>query len=216
MTLMPGLRIENLSGAVFGPIDLTVEAGACVGLFGSSGAGKTMLLRAVADLDPHAGLVALGDRAAETFDPPDWRRRVGLLAAESAWWGATVGEHFSNGAAPALGELGFGDEVMAWSVERLSTGERQRLALLRLLAGEPEALLLDEPTANLDPENAAAVEALVASYRAGRAAPVIWVAHDRGQLRRVADRAYRMSAGSLEQPPLTLNSPDAAKSPEPP
>ncbi len=64
-----------------------------------------------------------------------------------------------------LDKLGFAPDVLGWSVARLSTGERQRLALVRLLAQTPEVLLLDEATANLDPSNGARVESVVETYR---------------------------------------------------
>ena len=71
---------------------------------------------------------------------------------------------------------------------RLSSGERQRLALLRLLSRNPKALLLDEPTANLDDVNQQRVEALVEAYRQAHGAPVLWISHDVAQQRRVATR----------------------------
>jgi ABC-type multidrug transport system ATPase subunit len=91
---------------------------------------------------------------------PDWRRRVGLLPAESGWWADRVGAHFitTNDArnpattpTPILARLGFEPDVLDWDVQRLSSGERQRLGLARLLLNRPEVLLLDEATANLDP-----------------------------------------------------------------
>ncbi len=100
--------------------------------------------------------------------------------------------------AAALAALGFGPEVLDWEVARLSTGERQRLALLRLLGNAPQALLLDEPTAALDPASRARVEAVVADYRRKREAAVLWVSHDPAQIGRVADRHYRLEDGRLQ------------------
>jgi len=167
-----------------GPCDILVDAGACTAVAGASGSGKTLLLRALADLAPHEGDVLVGGDAQSSMPGPAWRRRVGYLPTESAWWADTVGEHFDGGV-PA--ELGFEPGVAKWEVGRLSSGERQRLALLRLLARRPEALLLDEPTANLDEENRAAVENLVARYRAEHGAATLWVTHDEAQRARVAD-----------------------------
>lgn len=189
------LELRAVSVRHVGPVDFGVDAGECVGLSGPSGAGKTLLLRAVADLEPHGGDCLLDGAPATAMAPAEWRRRVAYLAAESAWWHDTVGPHFAAGIdAHALTALGFTDAVMGWSVARLSSGERQRLALLRLLAGHPRALLLDEPTTNLDTANAAAVEALIADYRKTRKACVLWVAHDRAQLARVARRDAQLNA----------------------
>jgi len=160
------------------------------------------MLRALADLDPHEGRVSLGDIASDALDAPSWRARVGLLPAESQWWSDTVGDHYPTAdrrrpCADWLGQLGFAPEVMSWTVSRLSTGEKQRLALVRLLCNLPQALLLDEPTASLDPDSVTRVETLLRAHRKEHATPMIWVTHDPGQTARVADRGFRMDAGRL-------------------
>jgi ABC-type iron transport system FetAB ATPase subunit len=195
------LRIKGLSNHGVGPVDLAVGAGECVCLSGPSGAGKTVLLRAIADLEPHAGDVTLEGRSAAEFAPPEWRRQVGLLPAESQWWRDRIGEHFDNPGREALEALGFGPEVMGWEVARCSTGERQRLALLRLLVQRPRVLLLDEPTAALDPEGVGRVERFIDRYRREQGAAILWVSHNREQIQRVADRHYRMEAGHLHGAP---------------
>jgi putative ABC transport system ATP-binding protein len=205
------LRVENLVSLASGDIqipearvtaDFAVGAGECLCISGPSGSGKTLLLRAIADLDPSDGRVYLGDEERFSMGAPEWRRRVGYLPAESAWWADTVGEHFPRPVAGFLGELGFESAVLDRRVARLSTGERQRLALLRQLGMAPEALLLDEPTASLDPANTARIEALLESYRRDAGAAVVWVSHDPGQIARVADRHLRIHDGMLESAPL--------------
>jgi len=86
---------------------------------------------------------------------------------------------------------------LSWDVQRLSTGERQRLAIARLLARTPEALLLDEPTGSLDPDNVERMEHLLAQYRSDRGAPVLWVSHDPDQAERVATRQFTLRDGRL-------------------
>ena len=84
-------------------------------------------------------------------------------------------------------------------VMQLSSGERQRLALLRLLSNRPRVLLLDEPTANLDPENTRRIEALVTEYRREHDAAVIWVSHDTEQVKRVANRHFQLVDGEMQE-----------------
>ncbi|QKT03806.1 ATP-binding cassette domain-containing protein [Ectothiorhodospiraceae bacterium 2226] len=197
---MSRLHIQNLRTHHVGPVDLAVEAGECVALAGPSGSGKTLLLRALVDLDPHEGGVLLDGEACEAMPAPQWRRQVGLLPSESQWWYETVGEHFDAPVPEAwLARLGLEVGAMDWQVARASTGERQRLALLRLLVNRPRALLLDEPTASLDPAGVRAVEALVGEYRQAAHAPVLWVSHDPEQARRVAGRRFRIADGRLHE-----------------
>ena len=217
---MAGLRLGGVQPRVLAPVDLTLAAGELVFVSGPSGSGKSLLLRAVADLDPHPGEVWLGTEARSGMAPARWRRRVGLLPAESHWWADLVGEHFPgpgvaagrpDAASPALtgllSPLGFDPDVLGWSVARLSTGERQRLALARMLAQGPEALLLDEATANLDPFNRDQVEALVGAYRTRQAAAVLWVSHDPEQRERLGGRRFAIRAGRLEPDTATDDPP---------
>jgi ABC-type sulfate/molybdate transport systems ATPase subunit len=191
------LKIEGLCFQQRGPIDLTVDAGECVALAGSSGSGKTLLLRAVADLDPHQGRVFLDGIESQSVPAPAWRRRVGLLFPESHWWFETVGEHFGEFDPRWLVRLGLEPETARWPVAHLSTGERQRLAMVRLLANRPDSLLLDEPTANLDADNTARMETLVEDYRKETGAAVLWVSHDPVQGRRVGSCLFRLEGGRL-------------------
>lgn len=205
---MPRLVTEGLRTKVGGPFSFSVEAGECVALSGPSGCGKTLLLRALADLDPAEGAVSLDGTDRNEVTASEWRRRVGWLPAEAAWWFDRVGDHFRSqrsavrgqqhptlgkserdgDIASTLGKLGFEADVLGWRIDRLSTGEKQRLALFRLLLNEPKVLLLDEPTAALDPMNAGLVENLISSWRREHDAAVIWISHSLEQIARIADR----------------------------
>ena len=203
---MAGLRLDGLSTMLLREVDLTLAAGERVFLSGASGSGKSLLLRAVADLDPHRGEVWLDDLPRSRLTPPEWRRRVGLLPAESHWWAETVGEHWR---APAAGSpieallvaLGFDVDVSGWAITRLSTGERQRLALARLLLNQPQALLLDEATANLDSVNRERVETVLEDYRAAHATAMLWVSHDPEQRVRLGGRRLVIRESRLEPEP---------------
>lgn len=193
---MTRLQINQLAVDGFQPLDLVVDGGECVGIYGPSGIGKTRLLRAIVDLEPHQGDVSLGDVACSDMMASEWRRKVGFLPAESHWWSETVGEHFAADTVDAE-PVGIREDVSNWSISRLSTGERQRLAILRLLENGPQALLLDEPTASLDQDNIDRVESLLAQLRETQQLPVIWISHDRQQLKRVAQRIFRFESQGL-------------------
>jgi ABC-type iron transport system FetAB ATPase subunit len=195
---MPGLTVRQLQREGLGPLDLEVAAGETLALFGASGSGKTLLLRAIADLDPNQGEVTLGEHSRDALPAHRWRTLLAYVPPESHWWAETVGPHADQWDSGMLQALGFGQEVLDWEIRRLSSGERQRLALLRALARQPAGLLLDEPTANLDQDNTLKIEALVRDYQQCHRAPVIWVSHDEAQRARVAQRTGRMHGGRLQ------------------
>lgn len=206
------LQITDLNFLNHGPFSLTVDSAACTSLSGESGSGKTLLLRAIADLTPHSGRILLNDKKHDDFSGPEWRKKVGLLPAESRWWRNTVGEHFMPESLPIiiswLEKLGFGNattarEVLQWKTSRLSSGEKQRLALVRLLANEPQVLLLDEPTANLDVANISRVEKVVEEYRLASNTAVLWVCHDPAQAARIAHKHYQLANGSIKEEDLS-------------
>ncbi len=194
------LSVTDLSRLGLGPLSFTVEAGECLALSGLSGAGKSLLLRAIADLDPNEGRVSLDGDSREAMPAPAWRRRVAYLAAEAGWWAETVAEHFADwpAARPLVEALGLPADCGDWPVARLSTGEKQRLALVRSLLLEPRVLLLDEPTSGLDPDAVQRVEELIRARRKDGVA-VLWVTHDRAQARRVARRWAEIENGQLRE-----------------
>ncbi len=194
---MPRLAVENLCFQNRGPYSFRVEGGECVGLQGASGAGKSLLLRALADLDPRTGSLHLGDIDADAVAAPIWRQKVALLPAESGWWLELVGDHFTDFGAvdeDLLATVGFERSVRNWQISRLSTGEKQRLAIVRLLHNQPPCLLLDEPTASLDPGLVARVEDLLVTYSRVHQAPMLWVSHDPAQLGRVSRHRFLMES----------------------
>lgn len=194
------LDVRSLRTAHVGPVDFRLLAGEICKLSGPSGAGKTLLLRALADLDPNEGEVQLDGQSRSGIAPTVWRRRVAYLPAEPLWWDERVGMHLNPGAGDdTLRLLGFGSDVRDWEVERLSSGERQRLALVRLLENHPRVLLLDEPTANLDPANTRKVERLVRDYVSEHGAAALWVSHDPLQRQRVGGRSLVMEGGRLRE-----------------
>ncbi len=195
----------EVAGVLFlenGPYSFSLKAGECLGLSGRSGVGKTQLLRAIADLIPFTGTVCLHGVSSLDIPAPQWRRRVGMVPADPCWWYDIVGMHFpacqnSCFIESTLAELGFGKDALEWQVSRLSTGEKQRLALLRGLVLKPAVLLLDEPTSGLDSFYTTKVENLISSLQESADTTVVWVSHDREQLQRVSTRRLRVEKSEL-------------------
>ena len=194
----PLLQINRLRRLMIGPVTLVVDEGDCLSVSGASGSGKSLLLRAIADLDPHEGQLLLQGEPATDMPANAWRTRIGLLPPESSWWLPQVKDHFHNGMPVPLDHIGLSGDLLEQPVARLSSGEKQRLALMRLLSNRPQVLLLDEPTANLDPINTGRVEAVIAEYLRAYQAAAIWVSHDPEQVARVANRRYEMCDGNLQ------------------
>ena len=197
----PRLRIAGLKSPLAGPFDLAVPRGGCVGITGRSGSGKSLFLRMVCDLDPNDGQVWLDGAPRASMSAQAWRRQVVYVPAESGWWTDHVIDHFPKDQladAHAVAErLGLPSGVIDGPVSHLSTGERQRLSLIRaLLVGSP-VLLLDEPTSALDGDGAARVEAILNERRA-RGLALVLVTHDPAQAVRMASARYVMTAGHLE------------------
>ena len=194
---MTSLSLNAIQIRHVGPVNLQVAAAEIVCLSGGSGAGKSLLLRAVADMLPHEGDACLGDECASQMSAPVWRKNVSLLPAETAWWYETIGQHFTHHDDDELQRLGFNSQTWQWEVTRCSSGERQRLGLLRALVNEPRCLLLDEPTGSLDPDNTLRVEQVVQEYARTQQAPILWVSHSLEQIKRVAHRHFAFHDGKI-------------------
>ncbi len=193
-----GLSVADFGVHTISGMHFDILPGQCIGLAGPSGTGKTLLLRALSDLDSHSGTKWLDGVPSTDIPAPEWRRRVGMLPAETAWWYDTVSPHFSQTPGKWLADLGFDASAMTWQVSRLSSGERQRLGLLRLLANAPDVLLLDEPTANLDRRSTDSVESLLEDYRRLHRPAILWVSHDMDQLERNCSNFLTIRGGRLE------------------
>jgi len=195
------LRIDQLKVAPLPPLTFTVGDGECLVVEGPSGSGKTRLLRAIADLDPSDGHVFLNGAERNEVAGPQWRRKVRYLSAEPQWWTDTP-----RGAFPAaetdkaaqdriarlVSSLGLQPELLDRPIASLSTGERQRLALVRGIIDEPAVLLLDEPVSALDIPTAALVSELLRfQLLAGRA--LIITAHNDNPVTRLGHARLQLA-----------------------
>ncbi len=192
------LKTVDLGTSHVGPVSVSVAGGECLAIQGASGSGKSLLFRAIADLDPNQGEVYLNNRSRAEMPAFEWRRKVSFVPAETGWWADRVADHFDDaGDLQDLLETVDLTDALAWDVGRLSTGERHRLGIVRALQTRPNVLLLDEPTASLDAAMTAAVEDLIKQQLA-RDVCVLLVTHDPDQAERIADRSLRMKDGRLQ------------------
>ena len=197
---MTMLTVQDLTMPGLDRVAFALEAGDCIAVMGPSGAGKTRLLRAIADLDPNSGSVSADghDRAAETG--PRWRSMVMYVAGEPAWWTERVRDHFPDDSdlPDLVRQFGLSPECLDWGVDRLSSGERQRLGLARAVIRSPKILLLDEPTSSLDPDAEQTVEAVLAE-QLDAGTSIVLATHAAEQARRFARRCLRVEGGSVRE-----------------
>jgi len=199
--MQPALLVKRLRSEFAGPFELNLGKGACAAITGPSGSGKSLFLRMIADLDPNDGEVWLNEQERASMPAPEWRKQVTYVAAESGWWADTVIEHFPATARSEITalstRLGVRADLLDAPVAQLSTGEKQRLSLVRALLPNPPVLLLDEPTGPLDEDSVTQVEALL-QERLAAGTSILLVTHNPAQAERLSVQRYRMMAGHME------------------
>jgi len=212
--------IENLS--------LSVDPGEVVAIIGPSGVGKTTILRIIAlFLEPNSGSVTLGGQGVWSLSEDErlrLRRRIGMVFQEASLFDATVERNVeyglrvreswrdrlrdelwsvvgSNGTPESVTEaldlVGLSDKLHQ-EARSLSGGEAQRVSFARALAYEPDYLLLDEPTSDLDPRNTDLIEDAVLEAR-DRDIGVGIATHDMHQAERIADRVAVILGGGIAE-----------------
>lgn len=210
--LLP-LRVSRLVYGVNGTalirgVELTLVAGPRTVIMGANGAGKSLLLRLLHGLlRPTSGLIEWGQtgwgaavrrRQALVFQRPVLLRRSVRANLRFAL-GLRPGRHPDRpGRLTRLLELAGLSGAANRPARVLSAGEQQRLALVRALSLEPEVLLLDEPTASLDPATVAAIESLIRTADS-QGAKIVLVTHDIGQARRIADEVVFVHQGRIAE-----------------
>ena len=204
-------RIQALRG-----VDFEVNAGEFVAVTGPSGSGKSTLLHLLGGLDqPTSGEIRFrGQSLANSFDLDAYRsRRVGfvfqafhllptlralenvqvpMFETELSW------RQREEKAAALLREVGLEHRFQQYP-NQLSAGERQRAAIARSLANDPEILLADEPTGNLDSENSVKIMAMLAGIQAERRMVLVVVTHE-ATVAQLAERTIRIRDGRICSP----------------
>lgn len=210
---MPHLALRSAgrrigSGWVWRQLDLDLQPGDRLAIQGPSGSGKTLLLRALAGLDAlDEGSLLMDEAPVE--DLPRHRATVALVAQQPALPDGTVrdalkapfefgihaGSYDESAARALVASLRRDASLLDQSTVQLSGGEAETVHLVRTLLLAPTILLLDEPTAGLDPERTEAVERVITDHLA--AAPeraVVWTSHDATQIERVTDRQLDLAS----------------------
>lgn len=192
-------------------INLEIDEGKILALIGPTGSGKTTLLRLIDTLDyPTRGSIFF--RGEDICRLPSKekllvRRRMAMVFQKPFMFSRSVYENVSYGL-KVRGKVNFRDDVLhtledvglagyeSRSATTLSGGEMQRIALARAMVIKPEVLLLDEPTANLDPRSASAIDDLIES-QARDGTTVIIASHNMAECRRLANKVVILVDGRI-------------------
>jgi putative ABC transport system ATP-binding protein len=208
-------RLPNRQGWLLEDIDLELQAGERLAVVGPSGAGKTLLLRALALLDPlDRGEVCWHGQPIRRDHVPQFRGHVIYLHQRPALMGNTVEEALRQPFSLRLHEeqafprdwvlerlkaLGRDETFLDKRVRDLSGGEGQITALVRAMQLAPSVLLLDEPTSAMDPATAQAAETMIQRWHdeSPGVRALVWVSHDHAQSERMGTRTVFIEAGRL-------------------
>jgi len=223
-----GLGFAYGARNVFGGVDFAARRGEVVCLIGPNGEGKTTLLRVLSGLErAETGTVELDGVALSSLNPRERAQRVGvLLEAPDTTFGFTVRELVVMGRYPHVGRRTFESDADREATRRalelldlealaespvfsLSAGQRQRVGIARLVCQDPQVLLFDEPTSNLDPAHVERFVLLCKDF-AKQDKAVVCVVHDLDLAARLADRVVILAGGTI----AAEGSPDEVLTPD--
>ena len=207
--------------------DLVIKRGEILGLVGPSGAGKSTLLRMLGFLEiPSSGQLYFHGRLCDNNWPQmAERRKITMLFQDPHLLRRTVYDNVEYGlkirgnknghdlVKKMIRQLGLSD-LSAAQARTLSGGEAQRVALARSLVLEPEVLLLDEPTSNLDPYNINLIEKMISHVNQEQEMTIVIVTHNIFQARRLADRVGLLMEGKLVEVNETADFFESPQKPE--
>ncbi len=201
--------------ALLHDVSFTVAAASIFTVLGPSGSGKSTLLRCLNRLaEPTAGRVLLEGMPTAELPIQELRRRVGMVFQAAALFDGTVMDNILFGprlrasgprlaaaerdqATDLLRRVGLPPALYDQPADQLSGGEAQRVSLARALANDPDVLLLDEPTASLDPAASRHIEDLLLRLATETSLTLVFVTHDVAQARRIGDHGLLLVDGQV-------------------
>jgi ABC-2 type transport system ATP-binding protein len=202
------VKVYNATRAVDG-ISFALPAGSMTGLLGGNGAGKTTTIAMILGLVmPTSGSVrVLGAEMPReryqvlhrmNFESPyvDMPHRLTVRQNLTVFGRLYAVKELAERIAALAAELDLG-EFLDRQTGKLSAGQKTRVALAKALINEPDVLLLDEPTASLDPDTADWVRGRLEEYRRARGATVLLASHNMNEVERLCDRVIMMKRGSI-------------------
>lgn len=211
---LAGVRYVVQATSILSDISLDIHSGEHWALMGPSGAGKSTLLRLFNGLiSPSFGEIRFHGRPLESVDVPSLRKIVGMLFQEAVLINGTVRdnltlplrwlrpapEYTEERLVEALKRVDLTPDHLTAQARSLSGGEKQRVALARVLLNDPEVLLLDEPTASLDPPLARKILRLIDRLQQELNLTVIRVSHHPDLVRSFARQVLFLKAGRIAE-----------------
>jgi len=195
-------------------VNFQLEGSTITPIIGPSGVGKSTLLKAIVRLYPYADgkIFYYGNEIGE-IPPPRLRTKIGFMQQRPVFESGLVRENLlepfsfrcvktekptEEKLAEELDQVGLDSSILDQNVDVLSGGEAQRVGFVRLLLIQPELLLLDEPTANLDPESTKKILGRIKRWTEETGGSALWVAHDRSLIQKLGMPPLRMLRSGMK------------------
>ncbi|WNF37781.1 phosphate ABC transporter ATP-binding protein [Bacillaceae bacterium IKA-2] len=198
-------------------ISFNISLGEITTIIGPSGGGKSSLLMLLNRLtDPLAGKILYRDKEICSYPITEIRRKIGMVFQSSSLFEGTVEDNLKYGPAlvgkwqkkigiELLEQVQLPKDYIKRDVEQLSGGEKQRVALARTLANDPEVYLLDEVTSALDLQSVELIEQLIVDLAKQKNRGIVMVTHNLKQAERISDRTIFMNNGTIEEQGNTVD-----------
>ncbi|MGL4655453.1 MAG: ABC transporter ATP-binding protein [Sarcina sp.] len=207
---LKNINYEIAEKIVLDNISIDVEKGEIISLIGESGSGKSTLLKILSDLiGSNTGEILYKGKKYSEFDPMNLRKEISYCVQLPFLFGRVVEDNFKfifevrkekydrNRVLKVLKEFKITEDFLDKSIENLSGGEKQRIAIARNMIFKPEILLLDEATSALDNENTLIVEKYIKKLN-NDGVTVIWITHSIEQSYRIFDKRITLKNGKIE------------------